>query len=108
MHALGTPSNSMAQVRATASRNGRLAAVPPLAARRQRAAVRPRAQGEPGVSEDVIARLRAAEEEAARLKQELAAAQAAVRRGQAALSSHLSVACRWLAELLHPRLPARP
>jgi hypothetical protein len=39
----------------------------------------PRAQeGEPAVSEDVIARLRAAEEEAQRLKKELAAAQAAV------------------------------
>lgn len=35
----------------------------------------------PVVSEDVLARLRQAEEEAARLKKELAAAQAAVRQG---------------------------
>lgn len=62
-----------------AGRGGLARRAAPLAARRRRAVLLRAQQGEPGVSEDVIARLRAAEEEAARLKQELAAAQAAVR-----------------------------
>lgn len=78
MYALSKPGCDAARMGAAGSCGLGRRAVPPLAARRQRA-VQPRAQqGEPGVSEDVIARLRAAEEEAARLKQELAAAQAAV------------------------------
>jgi hypothetical protein len=44
---------------------------------RSKVVVRAKDGSEPAVSEDVIARLRAAEEEAARLKKELAAAQQA-------------------------------